>query len=113
MTGSEILENTWSAVASEASQAEGFYHRRIPLASHWPAHAGIHRPTGSRLLVFETDANALRGMQFRDETRGYRVETAPDEAGRNDRAAIRIVEIGQGYSEIFTTFCADILDHWS
>lgn len=112
MTVSETLNETWSAVLTEASQAEGMYHRRIPLTLHWPAHAGIHRPTEARLLILETDRTVLRGIRFQDETKGYSVDIGPDEAGRVDRAWIRIQETSQAYREIFTIFCADILEHW-
>ena len=112
MTVSETLKQTWSAIAAEALQAEGYYHRRIPVASVWPAHAGIHRPTNARVLVLETDLRSIHGHKLRDETTGYLVEIGVDEAGRNDRATIRIREAGAAFHEIFPIFCADILDHW-
>lgn len=108
----ETLKQTWSAVAAEASQAEGYYHRRVPLASPWPAHAGIHRPTDTRVLLLETDNRVARGLSLKDTTKGYSVDTGPEEAGRPDRATIRIQETNQGYREIFTIVCADILEHW-
>jgi hypothetical protein len=112
MTVSETLIQTWSAVVAEASQAEGYYHRRIPLASSWPAHAGIHRPTEARILILETESKAVRGLRLKDETKGYSIDLDPDEAGRVDRVAIRIKETSPAYREIFTIFCADILEHW-
>jgi len=113
MTVSETLKQTWSAVVAEASQADGYYHRRIPLACVWPAHAGIHRPTDARILVLETELKSVRGLRLKDETRGYSIDVGPDEAGRSDRAVIRIQETSAGYREIFTIFCADILEHWT
>lgn len=112
MTASEALKQTWAAVALEASHAEGYYHRRIPLAGSWPAHAGIHRPTDARVLILETDAKSVRGLRLQDETRGYSITVGPDDAGRSDRAAIRIHEATTGFREIFAIFCADILEHW-
>lgn len=112
MTVSEVLKQTWNAVIDEASQAEGYYHRRIPLTCAWPAHAGIHRPTEARILILETEIKAVRGLSLKDETRGYSVSIGPDEVGRKDRATIRIQETSQGYHEIFTIFCTDILEHW-
>lgn len=112
MTVSETLKQTWAAVGLEASHAEGYYHRRIPLASAWPAHAGIHRPTDARLLILETDATSVRGLRLKDETRGYAITVGPDDAGRSDRATIRIHEATTGFREIFAIFCADILEHW-
>jgi hypothetical protein len=112
MRVSETLKQTWAAVALEASTAEGCYHRRIPLAGTWPAHAGIHRPTDARLLILETEANLVRGLRLKDETKGYSISVGPDEAGRSDRATIRIQEATTGFREIFAIFCADILEHW-
>lgn len=112
MTASEALKQTWAAVGLEASHAEGHYHRRIPLACAWPAHAGIHRPTDARLLILETETKSVRGLQLNDETKGYSIIVGPDEAGRADRATIRIQEATTGFREIFAIFCADILEHW-
>jgi hypothetical protein len=112
MTVSETLKQTWSMVVAEASQADGYYHRRVPLASVWPVHAGIHRPTDGRILILETELKSVRGLPLKDETRGYSIEVSPDEAGRSDRAAIWIQETSAGYREIFTIFCTDILEHW-
>lgn len=112
MTVSDTLKKTWSAVVAEASQAEGYYHRRIPLTCAWPAHAGIHRPTDARILVLETKLESVRGLRLKDETKGYTIDVGPDEAGRSDRATIRIQETSAAYCEIFTIFCADILEHW-
>lgn len=112
MTVSEALKQTWSTVVAEASQAEGYYHRRIPLACAWAAHAGIHRPTDGRILMLETELKSIRGMRLKDETKGYSIDVGPDEAGRSDRATIRIQETSAAYREIFTIFCADILEHW-
>ena len=112
MTVSETLIQTWNAVAAESSQAEGDYHRRIPLCSTWPAHVGIHRPTDARILILETERNAVRGLHLKDETKGYFIDVGPDEAGRSNRVTIRIQETSQAYREIFTIFCTDILDHW-
>lgn len=111
-TASETLRQTWAAVGLEASQTEGYYHRRIPLAGTWPAHAGIHRPTDAHILILETDAKFVRGMRSKDETRGYTITVGPDDAGRADRAVIRIHEATTGFREIFGIFCADILEHW-
>lgn len=112
MTVSEALKQTWGSVVAEASQAEGYYHRRIPLKCEWPAHAGIHRPTDSRILVLETELISVRSLRLNDETKGYSIDVIPDEAGRSDRATIRIQETSVGYREIFTIVCADILEHW-
>jgi hypothetical protein len=112
MTVGEILEQTWKTVLAEASQAEGYYHRRIPVPSAWPAHAGIRRPAGSRILVLETESSVVRGFGLKDNTRGYAIDVGQDEAGRTDRAAICIEEASRAYGEIFTVFCADILEHW-
>ena len=86
MTVSEILTQTWGTVVAEASQAEGYYHRRISLACVWPAHAGIHRPTDARILILETELKLVRGLRLKDETKGYSIDFGPDEAGRSDRA---------------------------
>lgn len=112
MTVSETLKQTWDSVVAEKSQADGYYHRRIPLTYAWPAHAGIHRPTNARILILETELKSVRGLRLKDETKGYSIDVGPDEAGRNDRATIRIQESSAGYREIFTIFCADILEHW-
>lgn len=112
MTVSETLKQTWSAVAAEASQSNGYYHRRIPLACVWPAHAGIHRPTDARILILETETKSVRGLRLKDETKGYSIDVGLDEAGQSDWATIRIQETSGWYREIFTIFCADILEHW-
>ena len=112
ITASETLKQTWNSVIAETAKADGFYHRRIPLPGLWPAHAGIHRPTSARILLLETDDKAVRNLRLKDETKGYLIDVGPDEAGRDDRAIIRIQEAGGGYREIFVIFCADILEHW-
>src|SRR5437879_2283171 len=112
MTVSESLEQTWKVVLTETSQAEGYYHRRIPMPSPWPAHAGIHRPTDTRILILETESVVIRGLQVKDESKGFSIDVNSDEAGRADRASIRIEETNPVYREIFTIFCADILEHW-
>ncbi len=109
---SEVLKQTWAAVVSEASRSEGYYHRRIPLPSFLPAHAGIHCPTDARVLILEMESRAIRDLRLKDETKGYSIDVYPDEAGRTDRVAIRIQEAGAEYREIFTIFCVDVLDHW-
>ena len=112
MTVSEALNQTWRLVVAEASQTDGYYHRRIPMACTWPAHAGIHRPTNARILVLESELKSVRGLRLKDETKGYSIDVVPDEASRSNRATIRIQETNGGYREIFTIFCADILEHW-
>lgn len=112
MTASETLKDTWSAVVAEAPQTEGYYHRRIPLAGAWPMHAGIHHPGETRFVILETDLNSVRNANLKDETNGYSIDVSPDEAGRVGRAAIRIQETNAAYREIFTIFCADVLEHW-
>lgn len=112
MTVSETLKQTWSTVAAEAPQADGYYHRRIPVTCVWPAHAGIHRPTNARVLILEIELESLRGLRLKDETKGYSIDVGPDDAGRDDQAAIHIQETSAAYREIFTIFCADILEHW-
>ena len=112
MTVSETLKQIWNAAVAEASQAEGYYHRRVPLACVWPVHAGIHRPTDARVLILETELKLVRGLRLKDETKGYSIDVGPDEAGRSDRATILIQETNPVYREIFTIFCADILEHW-
>src|SRR5262245_51293875 len=112
MTVSETLKQTWSTVIGEAPQTDGFYHRRIPVGSVWPAHAGIHRPTGARILILETETESLRGLRLKDETKGYSIDVVPDDAGRTNKAAIHIQETSSAYREIFAVFCADILEHW-
>lgn len=112
MTVSETLKQTWSAVVAEASSADGYYHRRIPLACVWPAHAGIHRPTDARILILETELASVHGLRLKDATRGYSIDFGPDETGRSALATIRIQEASSVYGEIFTIFCADILEHW-
>lgn len=112
MKVSETLSQTWGTVAAEASHAEGYYQKRIPLKSAWAAHAGIHRPTDARFLILETELKAVRGLRLKDETRGYSISVVPDDAGRNDRATIRITETSEGYREIFKIFCTDILEFW-
>ncbi len=112
MTASEALKQTWAAVALDAPPTEGYYRRRIPLASAWPAHAGIHRPTDARILLLETDARDVRGLRLKDETRGYSITVGPDDAGRAGRSTIRIHEATTGFREIFSIFCSDILEHW-
>jgi len=112
MTVSETLKHTWNAVAAEAPQADGYYHRRITVECVWPVHAGIHRPTHRRVLILETELKALHGLHLKDETKGYSIDVVPDDAGRDNQAAIRIQETNAAYREIFTIFCADILEHW-
>ena len=112
MTVSETLKQIWNAAVAEALQAEGYYHRRVPLACVWPVHAGIHRPTDARVLILETELKLVRGLRLKDETKGYSIDVGPDEAGRSDRATILIQETNPVYREIFTIFCADILEHW-
>lgn len=112
MTASEALEQTWSAVSAEAHNIPGYYHRRIPIASYWPAHGGVHQPTSARILMLETDARVARAAPLKYETKGYSIESIPDEGGNPDRVVIRIQELGHGFREIFAIFCADILDHW-
>ena len=111
-TVSDPLKDTWGAVVSEAPQGEGYYHRRIPLSGAWPVHAGIHRPRGTRFLILETELNSVRTVSLKDETKGYSIYVSPDEAGRVDRANIWIQETNAAYGEIFTVFCADVLEHW-
>ncbi|MFO1482350.1 MAG: PD-(D/E)XK motif protein [Verrucomicrobiaceae bacterium] len=112
MTVSETLKQTWAAVVAEAPQADGCYHRRMPLACAWPAHAGIHRPTDACILVLEIEHKAVRDLHLKDETKGYSIDVGADDAGRSDRATIRVQETSAVYREIFTIFCTDILEHW-
>ena len=112
MTVSETLKDTWSSVVDEAPQREGYYRRRIPLTCAWPVHAGIHRPGDARFLILETELNSVRSVSLKDETKGYSIYVSPDEAGRVDRATIWIQETNAAYGEIFTIFCADVLEHW-
>lgn len=109
---SEILKQTWKTVAAESTSKEGYYHRRIPLEGLWPAHAGIHRPTDSIILILETEKAGVRGLNLKDQTKGYRIDVSSESGRSGDRATIRIHEVSQTYREIFTIFCADILEHW-
>jgi len=113
MTVSETLKQTWRAVIAEASQAEGYYHRRIPVVCAWPVHAGIHRPSDARILILETESKALQAFHLKDETKGYSIDIGPDETGRAGRATIRIQEASQEYRQIFTVFCTDVLECWT
>jgi hypothetical protein len=112
MTASEALEQTWAAVGAEDHKVQGYYHRRIPLPAYWPAHAGVHQPTGARILMLETDAKVARAFPLKYETKGYSIESVSDETRNPHRVVVRIQELGHGFREIFAIFCADILDHW-
>jgi Putative PD-(D/E)XK family member, (DUF4420) len=112
MTASEALEQTWATVGAEDHKVQGYYHRRIPLPAYWPAHAGVHQPTGARILMLETDAKVARAFPLKYESKGYSIESVSDETGNPNRVVIRIQELGNGFREIFAIFCADILDHW-
>ena len=112
MKVTDALNQAWSAVVTEALQAEGDYHRRIHLQCAWPAHAGIHRPTNTRILLLEIEIESVRKLRLKDETKGYSIDVSADEAGRTGRATIRIQEMDPGYRDVFTIFCADILEHW-
>ena len=112
MTASEALEQTWAAVGAEDHKVQGYYHRRIPLSAYWPAHAGVHQPTGARILMLETDAKVALRRSVGYENKGYSIESVSDETGNPHRVVIRIQELGHGFREIFAIFCADILDHW-
>lgn len=112
MTVSDSLIQTWSTVLAEASAADGYYHRRVPLECVWPAHAGIHRPANARILMLETEAESIHDRCLKDETKGYSLDFGRDEAGRDNRVTVCIHETGHLYREIFTIFCADILEHW-
>lgn len=113
MKASETLDGAWVAIVAEVSDGDGYFRRRIQSASHWPVHAGIHRPSGARALFFEMEKRHLRGKRLRDETRGYSVYIGEDDAGRPGHAEICIIEAGHGDGVIFGIFCADIIEHWS
>ena len=102
MKVTDALNQAWSAVVTEALQAEGDYHRRIHLQCAWPAHAGIHRPTNTRILLLETEIESVRKLRLKDETKGYSIDVSADEAGRTGRATIRIQEMDPGYRDVFT-----------
>ena len=109
---SEILIQTWKTVIAESTSNEGYYHRRLPLQAAWPAHAGIHRPTNAIILALETTKSGVRGLRLKDQTKGYRIDVSSENGGSGERTMIRIHETSQTYREIFTIFCADILEHW-
>lgn len=112
-TPSEALSATWAEVAAEAQKRVGYYVRRIPLASVWPALAGIRHPDGARSLILETDINAVRSLELTGAPRGYDIDTSADDTGRADRTWIRIRETAQSDGEIFALFCADLLELWA
>ncbi len=112
MKTSEVLHQTWSAILAEQVYAEGFYHRRIPLPAHWPAHAGIRYPQKSRLLILEVEKQAIRATRLKDETKGYSIDIVPDAGNRAGRVSILILETSGAYKEIFSIFCSDVLSHW-
>lgn len=109
---SEILKQTWKTVSEESTSKSGYYQRRIPLESPWPAHAGIHRPTGAISLILETEQGGVRALRLKDQTKGYHVDVIYENSSGADVATIRIHETSETYREVFEVFCADILEHW-
>ena len=112
MTVSDILERTWEVIGDEAAAIDGCYHRRIPILSEWPVHAGICRPTNLRTLILETDTKSARSQQLPEATNGYSIEVAESQSADGARTHIRIHETNLRFREVFTIFSADIVEHW-
>lgn len=112
MTASEILTQAWASVGAEGHR-EGTFIRLLPLPGRLAVSAGLHLPSGARVIVLDAERRALRGHALQDETRGYIVEVRQDEAGRTDHSSIFVSQRLPGDGRIFEGFCADLLEQWT
>jgi Putative PD-(D/E)XK family member, (DUF4420) len=112
MKASESLANTWREVEADASCSSGYHHRRIPLNSTFPVHAGVHGPSRNLILILEIDRESLGDVKFADKTRGFRLAVYSEDVGQGERTVIRVEEINREYRKMFEALCGDILEHW-
>jgi len=112
MTVSDALQQTWGHIKNENHDNAGYYHRRIPVQSALPAHAGIVFPLGNFRISLLADNAAIRGISLRDETRGYSVDIELSPAGYPHASFIHITAKMDAFSAIFIVLATDILDLW-
>jgi hypothetical protein len=112
MTASDTLRQTWELVRGEGPRASGYYHRRIPIQSTFPAYAGIVYPDGACRISLLSDNQFTRDVPLRHETKGYCVDMEPSPAGHPQSSFINITVRGAAFTELFTILAADILQQW-
>lgn len=112
MTASEALQQTWQAVRAEGDKAPGYYHRRIPIHSTFPAYAGIVYPEGACRVSLLAEGSVTRGIALRHETRGYAVDVEASPAGHPQATFINITVRGTAFGDMFTILAVDIIEQW-
>ncbi|HEV8620434.1 MAG TPA: PD-(D/E)XK motif protein [Nitrospiraceae bacterium] len=110
MTASKALIAAWDAASADAGVTPGYYHRRIQLRLSQPAYAGVVVPGRIRRLSFDFEEVSLQGLNLKDHTRGYLVET--EKHSSPERIFIHLQETPSGMpKDLFRVFCSDVLQH--
>lgn len=109
---SETLTSVWGAASVEASDAPGYYRRRLPFSISLPLYAGIVVPNRARRVSIEFEAEALEGLDLADSTRGYFVEAERDK--RRNTVLVHIQEtLASMPKDLFRILCEDLLGRMS
>lgn len=110
MKVSEVLSAAWKAASDDAGKTPGYYRRRLQLPLDLSVHGGVLVPGDMRCLSMEFEETSLRGLNFKDQVRGYLVESEL----QSTRKAV-LVHLRETSSampkDLFQILCTDILEH--
>lgn len=110
MKVSEALSVAWKAATDDAGETPGYYRRRIPLPLSLPVYGGVVVPGNTRRLSMEFEQKSLLGLNFKDRTRGYLVESEPQSTEKS--LFVHLQEAASPMpKDLFHIFSVDILEH--
>lgn len=110
MRVSEVLSEAWKAASGDAGATPGYYRRRIQLPLGLAVYGGVLVPGGMRCLSMEFEQTSMQGLNFKDQTRGYLVETELQSSGKD--MFVHLQETPSAMpKDLFKILCTDILEH--
>ncbi len=110
MRVSEVLSAAWKAASDDAGKTPGYYRRRLQLPLDLSVHGGVLVPGDMRCLSMEFEETSLRGLNFKDQARGYLVESELQSTGKTVLVHLRETSSAMP-KDLFQILCTDILEH--
>ncbi|WP_245630917.1 PD-(D/E)XK motif protein [Candidatus Nitrospira nitrificans] len=110
MRVSEVLSEAWDTASGDAGVTPGYYRRRIQLPLGLAIYGGVLVPGGMRCLSVEFGLTSLQGLNFKDQTRGYLVETEVQSSGKGIFVHLQETPAVMP-KDLFKILCSDILEH--
>lgn len=106
MTISNVLRDTWDALAKEPRPFDGVYQRRVAAESDFDVFASLLHPSQLLRVTVEVSPDVALDALER-ETQGFKVSRQYDPVARRSRVMLDLVRVG--FRDVFEIMAEDVL----